>query len=51
MAASLEHLHATRPQRLPVVLTRAEVADVLGQLTGTPLLMAGLFEAAIRTLR
>ncbi len=42
MAASLDHLHAKRPQRLPVVLTRAEAADVLAQLTGTPLLMAGL---------
>ncbi len=42
MAASLDHLHAKRPQRLPVVLTRAEVDDALAQLTGTPQLMAGL---------
>jgi len=42
MAASLDHLHAKRPQRLPIVLTRAEVDDVLAQLTGTPQLMAGL---------
>lgn len=33
---------AKKPQRLPVVLTRAEVAALLGELTGTPWLMASL---------
>jgi integron integrase len=33
---------ARQPERLPVVLTRAEVQRVLGQLAGTPRLVAGL---------
>jgi integron integrase len=33
---------ARKPQRLPVVLTRAEVAALLGELAGTPWLMASL---------
>lgn len=33
---------AKKPQRLPVVLTRAEVAALLGELAGTPWLMASL---------
>jgi integrase len=35
-------VHAKRPVRLPVVLSRAEVAALLGQLRGVPKLMAGL---------
>jgi integrase len=35
-------VRAQRPSRLPVVLTRAEVAQVLDQLQGTSALMAGL---------
>ena len=35
-------VHARRPKRLPVVLTRDEVQAVLGRLTGTPRLMATL---------
>jgi site-specific recombinase XerD len=42
MAASLDHLHAKRPVRLPAVLTRAEVGHVLAQLSGTPQLMVEL---------
>lgn len=37
---------AKKPQRLPVVLTRAEVAALLGELTGTPWLMASLLYGA-----
>ncbi|MGN2254739.1 integron integrase [Frateuria sp. GZRe12] len=37
---------AKKPQRLPVVLTRAEVVALLGQLTGTPWLMASLLYGA-----
>ncbi|MBS0579298.1 MAG: integron integrase [Proteobacteria bacterium] len=33
---------ATRPKRLPIVLTREEVRSVLAQLQGTPWLMANL---------
>jgi integron integrase len=39
-------VRARRPQRLPVVLTRDEVSIVLGQLEGTPRLMALLFYGA-----
>ena len=35
-------VRAKRPERLPVVLTREEVAAVLRPLTGTPRLMASL---------
>jgi integron integrase len=35
-------VRAKRPVRLPVVLTRSEVRAVLGQMHGTPLLMASL---------
>ena len=42
--ANLER--AKRPQRLPVVLTRAEVHAVLAQRTGTPALMAWLLSGA-----
>lgn len=39
----LEHvIHAKRSVRLPVVLTRAEVRDVLGRMQGTPRLVACL---------
>lgn len=37
-----EFAKAKRPQRLPVVLTRGEVAGLLAQLTGVKSLMAGL---------
>ncbi|MBL0173163.1 MAG: integron integrase [Gemmatimonadaceae bacterium] len=42
MALPMDHLHAKRPVRLPVVLTRAEVEEVLAELSGTPQLMAKL---------
>jgi integrase len=35
-------VRAKRPERLPVVLTREEVAAVLRPLTGVPRLMASL---------
>ena len=37
---------AKKPQRLPVVLTRPEIAALLGELTGTPWLMASLLYGA-----
>src|SRR5690348_4636705 len=37
---------AKKPQRLPVVLTRVEVVALLGELTGTPWLMASLLYGA-----
>ncbi len=40
MAATLDHVHAKRPLRLPVVLTRDEVERLLAQLEGTARLMA-----------
>jgi len=44
-------VHAKRPQRLPVVLTRDEVRAVLGELRGTPRLMALLlYGAGLRLL-
>ncbi len=44
-------VHARRPARLPVVLTRSEVAAVLEQLHGTPWLMASLlYGAGLRVL-
>ena len=44
-------LHAKRPRRLPVVLTREEVRAVLGQLTGVPRLPALLlYGAGLRVL-
>lgn len=42
MAAPLDHLHAKRPHRLPVVLTREEVTRVLEAMRATPRLMASL---------
>ncbi len=39
-------IHAKRPLRLPVVLTRAEVETVLGHLRGTSWLMASLMYGA-----
>ncbi len=42
MAAPLHHLQAKRPQRLPVVLTRVEVMQVLDAMRGVPRLMASL---------
>ena len=42
MAAPLDHLHAKRPHRLPVVLSRDEVARVLEAMRDTPRLMASL---------
>lgn len=41
-AAPLDYLRAKRPQRLPVVLTRREVARVLDAMNGTTKLMAAL---------
>ena len=44
-------VHAKRPVRLPVVLTRAEVHAILDQMHGTPLLMASLmYGAGLRLL-
>ena len=40
IAAPFDHLHAKRPIRLPVVLTRDEVDSVLAQMRGTTQLMA-----------
>ncbi len=42
----LDIVPAKRARRLPVVLTRAEVAAVLGQMEGTTRLMAGLLYGA-----
>jgi integron integrase len=39
-------VRAKKPQRLPVVLTRQEVGALLGELTGTPWLMASLLYGA-----
>ena len=48
----LEHVvHARRSVRLPVVLTRAEVRDVLGRMEGTPRLVASLlYGSGVRLL-
>jgi len=44
-------VHAKRPRRLPVVLTREEIRAVLGQLNGVPRLMALLlYGAGLRVL-
>jgi integrase len=44
-------VHAKRPVRLPVVLSRAEVTALLGQLHGVPKLMAGLmYGSGLRVL-
>ena len=44
-------VHAKRPVRLPVVLTRAEVHAILDQMHGTPRLMASLmYGAGLRLL-
>ncbi len=44
-------MHAKRPRRLPVVLTREEVRAVLGQLNGVPRLMGLLlYGAGLRVL-
>ncbi|MGH7587581.1 MAG: integron integrase [Gemmatimonadota bacterium] len=44
-------VHARRPARLPVVLTRSEVASILECLHGTPLLLASLlYGAGLRVL-
>jgi integron integrase len=44
-------VRAKRPERLPVVLTRAEVRTVLGRLDGVSRLMAGLlYGAGLRVL-
>jgi len=42
MVAPLHHLQAKRAQRLPTVLTRAEVTQVLGAISGVPGLMVRL---------
>ena len=42
MVAPLYHLQAKRAQRLPTVLTRAEVTQVLGAISGVPGLMVRL---------
>ena len=39
-------VHARRPERLPVVLTRQEVRPILEAMTGTPRLVAGLLYGA-----
>ena len=38
----IEPVHAKKPQRLPVVLTREEVHQIFAQMNGLPLLMAQL---------
>lgn len=44
-------VHARRPARLPVVLSRSEVVAILNQLHGTPWLMASLlYGAGLRVL-
>jgi integrase len=44
-------VHAKRPERLPVVLTRDEVRDLLGKLKGTPWLVATLlYGSGLRVL-
>ncbi len=42
IARSMAHLHAKRPERLPVVLTRDETQQVLRAMRGTTRLMASL---------
>ena len=42
LAAPLDHLQAKRPHRLPIVLSRDEVARVLEAMRDTPRLMASL---------
>jgi integron integrase len=42
LASLGEVVHAHRPKRLPVVMTRGEVAVLLGRLSGTRYLMASL---------
>jgi len=42
IARSMAHLHAKRPERLPVVLTRDETQQVLRAMLGTTRLMASL---------
>jgi len=44
-------VHARRPERLPVVLTREEVGAILGEMSGTPRIVAGLlYGAGLRLL-
>src|SRR2546427_7111236 len=44
-------VHARRPERLPVVLTREEVGVILGEMSGTPRIVAGLlYGAGLRLL-
>ena len=51
IAAPMDHLHAKRPLRLPVVLTRDEVDAVLAQMRGTTRLMAAiLYGGGLRLL-
>ncbi len=51
MVAPLHHLQAMRPQRLPVVLTRAAVTPVLEALRGVPgLLVSLLYGRGMRLL-
>jgi integron integrase len=51
IAAPMDHLHAKRPLRLPVVLTRDEVDAVLVQMRGTTRLMAAmLYGGGLRLL-
>lgn len=42
LAAAANIVRAKRPKFLPTVLTRNELVEILGQLRGTPLLVAGL---------
>src|SRR2546427_107299 len=44
-------VHARRPVRLPVVLTREEVRVILGEMSGTPRIVSGLlYGAGLRLL-
>jgi len=44
-------VHARRPVRLPVVLTREEVRVILGEISGTPRIVSGLlYGAGLRLL-
>ncbi len=42
ISGAMQHLHAKRPERLPVVMTRDETQRVLGVMRGTTRLMAAM---------
>jgi len=51
MSASMNHMHAKRPRRLPNVLAHGDVVRVLEQMHGMPRLMASLlFGSGLRLL-